>query len=117
VRIHRMIPGTVYVAALSIAVAYGSPELHPGGESRDGDAQRISSMLTPGAIEYHLDPSNPAFTSGVSFDLGAQPRSVEAEIGDRSVGCRRLADDRWFCPAIAPVAGLESLRVTTGGAD
>ncbi len=116
-RIHRMIPGTVYVAALSIAIAYGSPELYPDRQSGGRDAQRASFFVPPGDIEYHLDRSNPTLTSGVSFELSARPTSVQAEIGDTSVGCRRLADERWFCPAIAPVGSLESLRIIRGGAD
>jgi hypothetical protein len=117
VRIHRLIPGTVYVAALSIAIAYGSPELYPGGESSGGDAQRRSSSLVPRDIEYHVDPSKPAWTSGVSFDLSGRPRHVRVEIGDRSAECRPLADDRWYCPAASSIATLESLHVMTGGGE
>jgi hypothetical protein len=117
VRIHRLIPGTAYVAALSIAIAYGSPELHRGGDSSGGDAQRGSSSLIPRDVEYHIDPSRPAWTSGVSFGLSGRARDVRLEIGDRSAECRPLADARWYCPAASSIATLESLRVTTGGGE
>ena len=69
-RIDRIIPGTVYLAARSIAIACSSVELHLGGN-------RAVRMLSP----------SPSKSYG---------RRLPA----------RLADERWFCPAIAPVGSL-----------
>ncbi|MEX0784297.1 MAG: hypothetical protein WD557_16775 [Dehalococcoidia bacterium] len=115
-RLLRAVPATVYVAALSIAIAYGSPALYPGGD-REGGAQRsfATPSLTPGDVQYHFDPADPSQIGAVSFALSGDSGAVSATLAGHSLSCRRLADARWYCPATAsiPVARVTTLRVST----
>lgn len=98
-RLCRAVPAAVYVALLSIAIAYGSPELYPNGERRGGGAQMRSSNVLATDIRYH-------------FSLSGGGQIVSAAVGGKSLSCRDLRDGRWYCSGEVAAAEAESLRVT-----
>lgn len=102
----------MYVALLSIAIAYGSPGLYPK-EERGGGGAQLTSNAQPATIDYHFNASDPGEITAVIVGLSGSAGSVTAALGGKSLPCRQLQDRRWYCNGSVPLAKADALRVVT----